>query len=101
LVEIARRFDELLRGEDVAARLGGDEFGLLVRRTTPADLEIIADRVEAALAQPIVVAGRRLRVGASIGLASAPRDGTTLDALLSAADGRMYAAKRARRPQEA
>lgn len=101
LVEIARRLDELLRGGDLAARLGGDEFGLLVRRTTPADLEIIADRVAAALAEPIVVAGRRLRVGASIGLASAPRDGTTLDALLSAADGRMYAAKRARRPQEA
>jgi diguanylate cyclase (GGDEF)-like protein len=97
LVEIARRLDELLRGGDLAARLGGDEFGLLIRHATPADLEVVPDRVEAALAEPITVAGRQLRIGASIGLASAPLDGTTLDALLSAADGRMYEAKRARR----
>jgi diguanylate cyclase (GGDEF)-like protein len=101
LVEIARRLDAALRGGDLAARLGGDEFGLLVHHATPADLEAVADRVEAALAEPIAVAGQRLRIGASIGLASAPADGTTLDALLSAADGRMYDAKRARRRQEA
>jgi len=101
LVEFARRLDASLRGGDLAARLGGDEFGLLVRHATPADLEAVVDRVEAALAEPIAVAGQRLRVGVSIGLASAPADGTTLDALLSAADGRMYDAKRARRRQEA
>lgn len=101
LVEVGRRLEELVRGGDVAARLGGDEFGLLVRHATPADLETVADRVEASLAHAVSVAGEQVRVGASIGLASAPLDGTTLDALMSAADDRMYAHKRERQRSQA
>ena len=37
--------------------------------------------------------GLRLRVSASVGLATAPADGTTVHAIIGAADARMYAVK--------
>jgi diguanylate cyclase (GGDEF)-like protein len=53
----------------------------------------VARRIIATVAEPFEFAPGA-RVGASIGLASAPRDGDTADELLSAADRAMYDAKR-------
>lgn len=96
LVEVATRLADLVRAADFAARLGGDEFGLLLRRVRPEDLGTIAERVEHALERPIHHGDLRLSIGASLGLASAPRDGTALEALVRRADERMYRQKQAR-----
>lgn len=90
LVEVAQRLQGLVRAGDLAGRLGGDEFGLLLHRTTPLELNAVAERVQEALSAPIYYADNRLVIGASLGLASAPRDGTTIDALVRRADERMY-----------
>jgi len=37
--------------------------------------------------------GLKLRVSASVGLATAPADGTTVHTIIGAADARMYAVK--------
>ena len=50
----------------------------------------MAQRIRTSLAQPLMIDGQQLRVGASIGMASYPADGATADALLARADQMMY-----------
>ena len=80
--------------ESTVSRLGGDEFTLLLAELRdPRDLAAVASRLLAALRQPFEVRSHELVIGASIGIASWPTDGETLDALLSNADSAMYHAK--------
>ncbi|WP_298992848.1 diguanylate cyclase domain-containing protein [uncultured Pseudokineococcus sp.] len=101
LVALARRIREAIRRTDLLARLGGDEFLValpaLDPETAEEDAERVAAAVAAAVARPVDLGGRRVAVGASIGLGLTPRDGTTFGELLHEADQRMYATKRARR----
>jgi diguanylate cyclase (GGDEF)-like protein len=79
-----------LRSGDVAARIGGDEFALIVLNTdSPQVLDRLRARLEAALDRAAL--GARLRFSA--GVAYFPDDGTDGDALMQAADRRLYAAK--------
>lgn len=94
---VASRLRHGLNRQDLVARMGGDEFLVLLRgvaRTAPA--EAVAQRLQAAVAQPIVVGGRALSVGASAGVAVHGTDGRTPEDLLHAADQAMYAHKRRR-----
>jgi diguanylate cyclase (GGDEF)-like protein/PAS domain S-box-containing protein len=75
---------------DVPARLGGDEFAVLAGGDRAA-AERIAGRLREALAEPALIGGRELPVGASIGVATGPASGA--DQLLNAADLRMYEEK--------
>ena len=77
-------------------RLGGDEFAVLLpdlasERTADA----VAQRLVAAVRQPVVLADLSVEVDVSIGLALAPRHGSDLSTLLRCADVAMYEAKRA------
>jgi two-component system CheB/CheR fusion protein len=90
---VAARLRDCVRGGDTVARLGGDEFALLVEHTHAADAETLARRVVDLLAEPLVVSGRILYVGASLGVGLYPRDGTDAASLQQAADVAMYAAK--------
>ena len=82
-----------LRESDSVARLGGDEFGILLEGVDGMDdLLGSAERVLAALRQPVTVAGRQLVVTASIG-AALDGPGVTTDQLLSNADLATFAAK--------
>ncbi len=84
LVAIAGRLRECLRATDFVARLGGDEFVILAHGIeTPAAAATIAEKVVAAAAAPIVIGDHEIHVGASIGIALAPGDGATAEALLS------------------
>jgi diguanylate cyclase (GGDEF)-like protein/PAS domain S-box-containing protein len=94
LMEIGRRLDGMLRASDTVARLGGDEFGVLLPDpTTIADVLTAAERVRAAIQEPVIVQGLPLSVDASIGVALFPRDGLEVEALLKHADVAMYHAK--------
>ena len=76
------------------AQLGGDEFAILqadVRRTEEAGA--LAGRIVERLSAPYEIGGQQLDIGASIGLAIAPTDGTSADQLLKNADLAMYRAK--------
>jgi diguanylate cyclase (GGDEF)-like protein len=99
--------DELLRvlaqrlvgqaGTDaVVARLGGDEFAVLSTRCTTADAaHELAVRLLRAFDEPVAVAGTRLRLGGSLGIALGPLHGLAGADLLRHADMAMYAAKAA------
>lgn len=96
LAEVARRLGAIVRDGDVVARLGGDEFAMLLVDVTPDVLADVAARATAAIRAPIATHAGTVGVDASVGLATSPRDGTTLDQVLHAADARMYRQKHAR-----
>lgn len=84
-----------LRPGDVLARLGGDEFvASLLAPITDAEIGHLTARVHAALAEPLLVEGAELRIGASIGVVVADHhDSRDPEQVLRAADTAMYAAK--------
>ncbi len=88
LVQLVRTAAGVVREQDAIGRLGGDEFALLVRGD---DAQAVGERILLALRGP---GGPRHGVDVSIGIASAPADGTTVAALLRAADVAMRRAKR-------
>jgi diguanylate cyclase (GGDEF)-like protein len=91
---IATRLRSVLREEDVLARIGGDEFAILQRTAQEEDATLnFAGRLVSAASEPIFVGGTMFTVGASVGIASYPRDATGAESLLNAADRAMYAAK--------
>ena len=95
LREVGTRLRAVLRQRDTVARLGGDEFVALLPGDDGGGATRTARKVLAALAAPIMAEGRRIVVGASIGVALYPAHGTDAAALLRRADAAMYVAKRA------
>lgn len=94
LSEVARRLRSALRASDTVARIGGDEFVVLLTTLKRADdAVVVADKLVDALSDPILIGGRELQVGASIGIVHAPEDGVEPQTLLRRADAAMYAAK--------
>ncbi len=92
LVAVAERLMQVLRPEDTAARLGGDEFAVLMEDSDLRRGRMVAERLQAALAEPVVVDGAQRTVTASVGLAVADDD-TGWEELLRNADVAMYLAK--------
>ncbi len=94
LAEIARQLGGIVGPRDLVARWGGDEFVILHRHSGgQTDTPALARRIIEKIGRAVVVDGSEVIVGASIGTASAPDDGTTPDVLLSKADIALYAAK--------
>jgi diguanylate cyclase (GGDEF)-like protein len=92
LVEVTRRLRSVVRPSDLVARLGGDEFAVLCPGIGATDeATTIADRVVAAVAEPMVISGHTLAVGASVGVAVTERDPG--EWLLESADRALYEVK--------
>lgn len=94
---VAARMSHALRRGDVVSRLGGDEFACLLRSAgDSAHLDMLADKFAATLALPMQVAGGRLSIRASVGVARCHHDGNQVETLLACADAAMYRIKRLR-----
>ncbi len=93
LAEVGARLKGVVRAGDTAARLGGDEFAILMDSATIESAHEVAQRVQAALAPPIVVGDRSMTVRASIGLAQAVPGEMDAEEALRNADVAMYLAK--------
>jgi diguanylate cyclase (GGDEF)-like protein/PAS domain S-box-containing protein len=93
LVQIARRLERTVRGEDFVARIGGDEFVIVAPPDPNSDHETFARRIMRVTDQPIIMSGRVVAtVGMSIGMATLGHgdDPTTV---LGTADRNMYVMK--------
>jgi len=96
LVAAVGRLRRHVRGNDLLVRWAGDEFCVLLGPGTTEEVAlVVADRLRAVLAEPFALAGREVRLSASIGVASASAGDT--ERLVQAADLAMYEAKRAGR----
>jgi diguanylate cyclase (GGDEF)-like protein len=95
LKEFVQKCRDAIRPHDGVARVGGEEFMVLLPRTALEGAHIIAERLRNAVATTSFESGmRRLTaITVSIGVSQSGRDGDTIDAILRAADERLYNAK--------
>lgn len=94
LRDVAQRVRGLLPLQALAGRFGGDEFVILMPEV--ADRQAVfnlAERVRAAVAEPLHVDGHEVKVTATIGLSVFPDDGQVSDELLRHADVALYVSK--------
>jgi len=94
LQEVAERLKKVLRPQDFLGRLGGDEFAAFVEGDVSDEMiGQVAERLLAAVSEPMMLLGRALAPSASIGVSVYPRDGQNREMLLKKADAAMYKAK--------
>lgn len=94
LKTVTSRLQQTLRRSDTIARLGGDEFTVILENISVAkDIISVASNLLQVLSQPVSIHNRKVRIGASIGVAIYPNDGDDFTALLKNADTAMYRAK--------
>ena len=96
---VGRCLSRCIRSGDTASRLGGDEFVVVLPEIAQQhDAVIVAEKVIAALNEPLDVMGHHLHVTTSVGIAThTPHDGFDAGELLRRADIAMYAAKKSGR----
>lgn len=94
LTMVAQLLTRQVRSMDVVGRLGGDEFVVILPMTSSTEAMVFIARVQSAMARLVAEHPEFGTATMSIGIAEAPRHGTTPAALLAAADGALYAAKR-------
>ncbi|MEM9037433.1 MAG: EAL domain-containing protein [Actinomycetota bacterium] len=97
LIQVAQRLGDRLEPVGLFARFGGDEFAVLLPDHDAESAERIARSIVHMMELPFSILGTSVGVGASIGVAAAPEDGTDAETLLRRADLAMYDAKRERR----
>src|SRR5713226_1415892 len=92
---VASTLKRSMRTSDSAFRIGGDEFALLLPQTDAGQALALSGRVETAFHEEIQL--MQLNVGVSMdhGVATYPQDGENADALIRAADERLYQLKHA------
>src|SRR5690606_10328068 len=94
LKQVAQRLERATAQAGQVGRLGGDEFQVIlpgrIERGVVGDL---AARIIHTLSQPYSINGQRVVIGASVGIAVSPDDGTISDELIRNADLALYAAK--------
>ncbi|MBB4229903.1 putative bifunctional diguanylate cyclase/phosphodiesterase [Rhizobium mongolense] len=91
----AERIRKALGKDETAYRLAGDEFAVIqIAREQPDEAERLAESLISEFRKPFTVDGITVFVGASIGVAIAPRDGNESEQLMKAADVALYAAKK-------
>jgi diguanylate cyclase (GGDEF)-like protein len=91
---VAARLGSVCRRTDTIARMGGDEF--VIAQTgcgSPADAQLLADRVIQVVSQPYFVEGQEVVIATSVGIAIAPVDARSADQLMRNADLALYKAK--------
>jgi diguanylate cyclase (GGDEF)-like protein len=98
LIVVAQRLLSAIRDGDLVARLGGDEFVILARHASGVEaVTNVALRVMQALQQPVASDSTQHQIGAGIGIALIPHDGTTVNDIMRKADVALYRAKAERR----
>ena len=99
LETVANRLGEVLPDDCTIGRLAGDEFAVIVDKLRPSEetmrqLDKLARRTLNSLAEPFYVQGHEVFIGASMGIACYPTDGTNVIDLIRNADAALYESKK-------
>ena len=93
---VAARLAACVRASDTVARLGGDEFAVILenlRDTDDEGAQQVAEKMIAAMGEPMLVGAQHLNTSCSIGISLYPSDGRDSATLMKHADVAMYDAK--------
>ncbi|MEH6563701.1 MAG: bifunctional diguanylate cyclase/phosphodiesterase [Halopseudomonas sp.] len=94
ICEVVERLRSVLRNTDTIGRMGSDEFALVIEDyATASNLLQIAQKVTNEMAEPFTVNREGLLLGCSVGIATYPEGGQTVDSLLLHANLAMLQAK--------
>ena len=95
LKETSRRLLDCIRPYDTVGRIGGEEFLIVLPECDTADGTAVAERIRVAVGETeIVVAGKKIWVTISLGVATASAHKViNQDSLVAAADKALYRAK--------
>ena len=97
LAVVSKRLQSLMSENETCGRLGGDEFAIVMREARQrSQVEDLGRRIIDALSKPYEVDHHTLYVGASVGSAQGPRDGSSVEELMRNADLALYRAKEER-----
>ncbi len=95
LRELVRLMGESLDSGHMLSRIGGEEFAVLMPGMDETEAGVVAERARRHVADSLLsINGHTVRLHISIGVAALAKDTADLRALLRAADGALYAAKR-------
>lgn len=94
LAQVSHRLMRVMTDNEQCGRLGGDEFAVVIRDASDLGrMELVAEAIIESLAQPYTVDNHTLYIGASVGSAVGPRDGSSVETLMRNADLALYRAK--------
>lgn len=95
LVCFAETVQSYVNGAHLFARIGGDEFILILSgQKSPVEISSLKQKIYAGLnRKPLSFQDKQIAISVSFGCAVFPRDGDTIDALISSADSQMYQEK--------
>jgi diguanylate cyclase (GGDEF)-like protein/PAS domain S-box-containing protein len=94
LKQVAQRLERTAGQAGQVGRRGGDEFEVIVPgRIARKQVGDLAAEIIETLSQPYSIEGQRVIIGASVGIALSPDDGTASEELIRNADLALYAAK--------
>ncbi|UFS70056.1 sensor domain-containing diguanylate cyclase [Geomonas sp. RF6] len=96
LVKTAGIIKRTLRDMDIVARFGGEEFCAVLPATSKMESIVVAERIRAEVEREKFHGEELMPLGtvtASLGIATFPEDGRSIEALLHASDVALYEAK--------
>ena len=95
LIAVGQKMVDCCRSSDTIARLGGDEFIILLTEITGTEgAEVLAKQLLLAFNEDFSLKKGNANIGASIGIATFPAHGNSVDQLLKSADQAMYLSKK-------
>jgi diguanylate cyclase (GGDEF)-like protein len=98
---VAERMKSALREVDTLARLGGDEFAMVLEQASAETIAVLERRLREEVGKPVLIDGREVTPGFSIGFALFPEHSDSVQGLLQHADDEMYEQKARRKPTQA
>ena len=94
LARVSERLRQMMTDNELCGRLGGDEFAIVIRDASDlARVARVANGIIERLSEPYTVDHHTLYVGASVGSAVGPADGSSVEELMRNADLALYRAK--------